>query len=213
MPFSPSHQVQGFSSWHSLRKFRSPKNDNPSDNLAITICWKLAPGKEGGPVTGPKPSSTTTTTIPAAAAATTATTTTTTTSTTTTTTAAATTTSTTTTTTSMTYEPEGWCRKQQNPVKRYGPPKKTITLQKHTRQLKYILTAPHVLPTQNWQVNKAISQKKAHIKEIQVNGGTTTEKASHSKVAIPLFVTSFQVVSPHIMIIMAWSEIPKSPDS
>ena len=71
----------------------------------------------------------------------------------------------------------------------------------------------HVLPTQNWQVNKAISQKKAHIKEIQVNGGTTTEKASLSKVAIPLFVTSFQVVSPHIMIIMAWSEIPKSPDS
>ena len=63
---------------------------------------------------------TTTTTIPAAAAATAATTTTTTTS---------------TTTTSMTYEREGWCRKQQNPVKRYGPPQKTITLQKHTRQL------------------------------------------------------------------------------
>ena len=53
------------------------------------------------------PPTTTTTTIPAA------TTTTTTTSTT-----------TTTTTTSMTYEREGWCRKQQNPVKRYGPPKK-----------------------------------------------------------------------------------------
>ena len=70
---------------------------------------------------------TTTTTIPAAA----------TTSTTTTTTipAAATTTTTTATTTSMTYEREGWCRKQQNPVKRYGPPQKTITLQKHTRQL------------------------------------------------------------------------------
>ena len=61
---------------------------------------------------------TTTTTIPAAAAAT-----------------AATTTTTSTTTTSMTYEREGWCRKQQNPVKRYGPPQKTITLQKHTRQL------------------------------------------------------------------------------
>ena len=95
-------------------------------------------------MTGPKPSTTTTTTsttttttIPAAATATTTTTTSTTTTT-------ATTTSTTTTTTSMTYEPEGWCRKQQNPVKRYGPPQKTITLQKHTRQLKYILTAPHI---------------------------------------------------------------------
>ena len=123
-------------------------------------------------MTGPKPSTTTTTTttttIPAAAAATTTTTTTTipaaaaasttttttststSTSTTTTTTttipaaAAATTTSTTTTTTSMTYEREGLCRKQQNPVKRYDPPRKTITLQKHTRQLKYILTAPHI---------------------------------------------------------------------
>ena len=63
---------------------------------------------------------TTTTTIPAAAAAATA---------------ATTTTTTSTTTTSMTYEREGWCRKQQNPVKRYGPPQKTITLQKHTRQL------------------------------------------------------------------------------
>ena len=72
---------------------------------------------------------TTTTTIPAAAAATTTTTTTTIPA------AATTTTSTTTTTTSMTYEREGWCRKQQNPVKRYGPPQKTITLQKHTRQL------------------------------------------------------------------------------
>ena len=49
--------------------------------------------------------------------------------------AATTTTSTTTTTTSMTYEREGWCRKQQKPVKRYGPPPKTITLQKYTRQL------------------------------------------------------------------------------
>ena len=38
--------------------------------------------------------------------------------------AATTTTSTTTTTDSMTYEREGWCRKQQNPVKRYGPPPK-----------------------------------------------------------------------------------------
>ena len=63
---------------------------------------------------------TTTTTTPAAATTTTSTT---------------TTSSTTTTTTSMTYEREGWRRKQQNPVKRYGPPKKTITLQKHTRQL------------------------------------------------------------------------------
>ena len=71
----------------------------------------------------PAAAATTTTTIPAAAAATTTTATTT------------TTTSTTTTTTSMTYEREGWCRKQQNPVKRYGPPQKTITLQKHTRQL------------------------------------------------------------------------------
>ena len=61
---------------------------------------------------------TTTTTIPAAATTTTTTT-----------------SSTTTTTTCMTYEREGWCRKQQNPVKRYGPPQKTITLQKHTRQL------------------------------------------------------------------------------
>ena len=73
-------------------------------------------------MTGPKPfqqkmfrsievatATTTTTTIPAAAAATTTT---------------ITTTSTTTTTTSMTYEREGWCRKQQNPVKRYGPPPK-----------------------------------------------------------------------------------------
>ena len=70
-------------------------------------------------------------------ATTTTTTTTTTTITTTTIPAAATTTttSTTTTTTCMTYEREGWCRKQQNPVKRYGPPQKTITLQKHTRQL------------------------------------------------------------------------------
>ena len=139
--FFTSHQVQGFSSWHSLRKFRTPKNDNPSDNLAITICWKLAPGKEGGPVTGPKPfqqkmfrsievvtattttptpttTTTTTTTIPAAATTTTTTTipAAATTSTTTT-----TTTSTTTTTTSMTYDREGWCR---NPVKRMAPPKK-----------------------------------------------------------------------------------------
>ena len=58
--------------------------------------------------------------------------------------AATTTTSTTTTTDSMTYERKGWCRKQQNPVKRYGPPQKTITLQKHTRQLQYILTAPDI---------------------------------------------------------------------
>ncbi len=28
-----------------------------------------------------------------------------------------------------------WCQIQQNPVNRYGPPKKPITLQKHTRQL------------------------------------------------------------------------------
>ena len=28
-----------------------------------------------------------------------------------------------------------WCQIQQNPVNRYGPPQKTITLQKHTRQL------------------------------------------------------------------------------
>ena len=112
--------------------------------LAITICWKLAPGKEGDPVTGPKPfqqkmfrsievvatttTTITSTTIPAA-------TTTTATTTATTTTITTITTTTTTTTTSMTYEREGWCRKQQNPVKRYGPPRKTITLQKHTRQL------------------------------------------------------------------------------
>ena len=28
-----------------------------------------------------------------------------------------------------------WCQIQQNPVNRYGPPKKPITFQKHTRQL------------------------------------------------------------------------------
>ena len=67
----------------------------------------------------------------------TATTTTTTTSTTTTTTSTTTTTTfiITITTTSMTYERGRMVRKQQNPVKRYGPPQKTITLQKHTRQL------------------------------------------------------------------------------